>query len=239
MAMKYLARVSDSYYISDNQRFLYIKFELVEPTKLSFEAGQYVSLKINEKGERRSYSIASTPDETHGFDLLVEMVPEGKGSAYLARLAIGAQVEVLGPLGRFVVKQESKIKKHLFVATGSGIVPIWSMINDLLINKKLLEPIRLHWGMKHESDLFWLDRLEQLAAAHPNFVYDVVLSRASESWSLCRGHVQDCLARDFPERKLEEWEGYVCGSKEIVMDVCSYLESLGMNKENINHEKFT
>lgn len=237
--MKYIARVSDRYYVSDNQRFLYLKFELIAPNKLDFVAGQYVSLKINEKGERRSYSIASTPDETHGFDLLVEIVPEGKGSAYLKTLATGAQVEVLGPLGRFVVNQESKKKKHLFVATGSGIVPIWSMINDLLINKKILEPVRLHWGMKNEEDLFWLDRLEQLASAHPNFVYDVVLSRASEAWSLCRGHVQDCLARDFPKRELAEWESYVCGSKEIVIDIGNYLETLGMQKENIYHEKFT
>lgn len=239
MGMKYFARVSDSRYISDNQRFLYIKFELTEPHSFSFTAGQYVSIKINERGERRSYSIASTPDETHGFDLLVEIVPGGKGSEYLKALQVGAEVEVLGPLGRFVVNKESEAKKHLFVATGSGIVPIWSMINDLLINQKTLEPIRLHWGMKNEVDLFWLDRLEQLSLMHPNFVYDIVLSRGSESWSLCTGHVQDCLKRDFPRGELASWDGYVCGSKEIVGDVSLFLESIMMKKENIHHEKFT
>ena len=240
MGMKLEARLSDKYYINESERFLLLKFELVEPNEIVFEAGQYVSIKINELGERRSYSIASTPDNTHGFYLLVEIVPDGKGSEYLSSLALGEEVEVLGPLGKFVVvsSQEANVKR-LFVATGSGIVPIWSMINDQLINKKSLAPIRLHWGMKREEDLFWMDNLERLSEAHPNFVYDIVLSKASDSWDLCTGHVQDCLMRDFPNGELSNWEGYVCGSQEIVKDVCAKLEELKMKKEYIYHEKFT
>lgn len=242
MGMKYKARLSDKYYLSENQRFLLLKFELVEPNEISFLAGQYVSLKVSEKGERRSYSIASTPDNTHGFSLLAEIVQGGLGSSYLQKLYPGDEVDVLGPLGKFVVGDMENATKKLFVATGSGIVPIWSMINDLLINKKTLTPVRLHWGMKSEVDLFWIDNLERLAEAHPNFVYDIVLSRAGEDWGLCRGHVQDCLMRDFSPSTspgLSGWEGYVCGSQEIVKDVCSKLEELTMKSENIHHEKFT
>lgn len=242
MGMKYKARLSDKYYLSENQRFLLLKFELVEPNEIAFLAGQYVSLKVSEKGERRSYSIASTPDNTHGFSLLAEIVQGGLGSSYLQKLEPGDEVDVVGPLGKFVVDDVESVNKKLFVATGSGIVPIWSMINDLLINKKTLTPVRLHWGMKSEADLFWIDDLERLAEAHPNFVYDVVLSRASEDWELCRGHVQDCLMRDFAPSTssgLSGWEGYVCGSQEIVKDVCLKLEELTMKSENIHHEKFT
>lgn len=241
MGMKYAARLSDKYYVSENKRFLLLKFELVEPNEIKFEAGQYVSLKISEKGERRSYSIASTPDNTHGFNLLAEMVAGGAGSGYLQNLNLGDTVEVIGPLGRFVVNEKNDPNKssRLFVATGSGIVPIWSMINDLLINKKILTPVRLHWGMKREEDLFWVDNLERLTAAHPNFVYDIVLSRGSDNWELCRGHVQDCLGRDFSNGELLNWEGYVCGSQEVVKDVCLRLEELEMEKESIHHEKFT
>ena len=245
MAMIIKARLSDRYYVSDNERFLLLKFELVEPNEIIFEAGQYVSLKISDKGERRSYSIASTPDNKHGFSLLAEIVPEGKGSNYLMSLVPGDSVEILGPMGRFVVTPpptaavSGEMSKLLFVATGSGIVPIWSMINDLLINKKVLTPVRLHWGMKREEDLFWIDNLERLAEAHPNFVYDVVLSRGSEEWGLCRGHVQDCLSRDFGNGELSKWSGYVCGAKEIVLDICAKLEELSMPKEVIYHEKFT
>ncbi len=240
---KYTARVSDKYFLTDNEKFVYIKFELVTPDRISFEAGQYVSIKINETGERRSYSIASTPDDNHGFHLIVEVIGEGKGSNFLKNIEIGQEVEVLAPMGQFIIKSlnQNTIKpfenKLLFVATGSGIVPLWSMINDLLINKKETRQMRLHWGMKTEEDLFFVEELERLAEEHPNFVFDIVLSRAGQEWDLCTGHVQDCLRRDFASG-LNDWEAYVCGRPEIVIEIVNTLSELKMNPENIYHEKF-
>ncbi|MFZ2200128.1 MAG: FAD-binding oxidoreductase [Microgenomates group bacterium] len=234
---KYSARVSDKYFVSDNERFLYVKLELVLPDRISYLAGQYISIQINDLGERRCYSIASTSDDNHGFHLLVEIVGEGKGSNYFHNLQIGQVVEVLAPLGKFVVS-ENKINKLLFVATGSGIVPIYAMINDLLINKKEARPMRLHWGMKNEEDLFFVDDLNQLSEEHPNFVFDIVLSRPSPEWDLCTGHVQDCLVRDFVEG-LTDWEAYVCGKPVVVGEIVKKLTELSMKPENIYHEKFT
>lgn len=232
---QYNARVSDKYFVSENERFLYVKFELVLPDRMEYEAGQYVSLKINEQHERRCYSIASTPDDDHGFHILAEMVEGGKGSEYLKKLSPGDEVEALAPLGRFVIEpSESKL---LFVATGSGIVPIYAMINDLLINKQEKRQMRLHWGMRSEEDLFFVDNLERLADEYPNFVFDIVLSKPGTEWDLCSGHVQDCLTRDFVGG-IDGWEAYVCGMPNKVMSIVAKLEELGMKKENIYHEKF-
>ncbi len=239
-AQRYSARVSDKYYVSESERFLYVKFELVLPDRIEYQSGQFVSLKINERDERRCYSMASTPDDNHGFHLMAEIVEGGKGSEFLQKLEIGAEMEALAPLGRFVIS-ENKTNKFLFVATGSGIVPIYSMINDLLINKKETRQMRLHWGMRSEADLFFVDNLERLAELYPNFVFDIVLSRPSEDWELCRGHVQDCLIRDFDSSTgsgLLGWEAYVCGMPVKVMDIRTRLEELGMKSENIYHEKF-
>ncbi|MFH2085444.1 MAG: FAD-binding oxidoreductase [bacterium] len=233
---KYLVRLSDKYYLTDNQRFLYLKFELVQPNEMMFQAGQYTSIKINEQGERRSYSIASMPDETHGFHLLAEVVDGGRGSDFLKRIEVGAEMEILAPMGRFVVT--GREEKLLFVGTGTGIVPLWSMINDLLINKHETKQIRLHWGMRSEEDLFFVDNLERLVEEHSNFVFDIVLSKPTDEWELCSGHVQDCLTRDFPEG-MGGWEAYVCGRKEVTMEIVDKLEAMGIAKENIHNEKFT
>lgn len=235
---KFTARVSDKYYISENERFLYLKFELVLPDRISFFAGQYVSLMINEAGERRSYSIASTPDDNHGFHILAEIVEGGKGSEFLRNIRLGQVIEVLAPLGRFVVAEDGR-DKLLFVATGSGIVPIYSMINDLLINKHERRPMRLHWGMRYPEDLFFVDNLGRLMEEYPNFLFDIVLSKSNPEWELCTGHVQECLKRDFPKGELKNWEAYICGKKDIVIDLAQYLEQLNMKKENIYFEKFT
>lgn len=61
---KYTARVSDKYFVSDNETFLDVKFELITPTELVIKHG-HVSILINEEGERRSYSIASTSSLTN------------------------------------------------------------------------------------------------------------------------------------------------------------------------------
>lgn len=236
---KFTARLSDKYFVSENGRFLYLKFELVTPDRIEFRAGQYISLKINDKGERRSYSLASTPDDYHGFHLLAEIIPGGKGSAYLSELKPGEVVEVLGPLGQFAIKNIESHVKRLFVATGSGIVPIYSMINDLLINKKESGQIRFHWGMRNQQDLFFVDNLSRLEESYPNFVFDIVLSKPEESWELCTGHVQDCLKRDFSGETLVGWEAYVCGAPEKTESISTSLEELGIIRENIHHEKFT
>ncbi len=237
---KFTVRVSDKYYVSQREKFLYLKMELVLPDRIEFRAGQYVSIKINEQGERRSYSIASTPDDNHGFHLLAEIIEGGKGSEFLKNIEIGGVVEILAPLGRFVVVESNLVatqNKLLFVATGSGIVPIYSMINDLLVNKRDGRQIRLHWGLRDEANMFWFDNLERLMEIYPNFVFDPVLSQPGEEWSLCSGHVQDCLKRDFPTG-LDGWEGYVCGNPKMVEEVSKLLSELGMNSEVIHHEKF-
>lgn len=73
--------------------------------------------------------------------------------------------------------------------------------------------------------------------AYPNFVFDLVLSQSSEGWSLCSGHVQDCLKRDFTSG-LKGWEGYVCGAPRMVEEVVPLLTELGIPAGQVYHEKF-
>ncbi len=242
------AKLAEKYFLSENQKFMYFKFELMSPHKIEFRAGQYVSLKVNDKGERRSYSIASTPDMKHAIELVVDVSPNGLGTNFLKKLPLGKRVEILGPLGRFVVledvseKDQDQLKgerKFLFAGTGSGVVPLRSMILDLLGNRKETRPIRLHWGLRYEEDVFWLDNFQRLMEEFPNFVLDLVLSKPNDGWQLCWGHIQDCLKRDvFPHEDMSEWEAYVCGNQKMVEDIRELLEKKGVDKERIYFERF-
>lgn len=232
---KYKAKVSDKYFLDDGKKYLFIKFELVTPKVIDFIAGQHLSIKVSDSGERRSYSFASTPDVKHGISLMVDISPEGSGSKYLQDLNNGDDVELLMPLGRFVVESE-QADKLLFVATGSGIVPLYVMINDLLRNQKEKRPIRLHWGLRKIEDIFWMDNLERLMHEYDNFVFDLALSQPEAEWSLCLGRVQDCISRDLKD--LANWEAYLCGSKEMIQDTTELLISKGMSDSVIHYEKF-
>ena len=205
---------------------------------LEYRAGQYVSIKVNEEGERRSYSLASYADEEE-LQLVVNTAPMGKGSRYVLDLEVGDEVDVLGPMGEFVVSEEhlgQETRGFLMVAAGSGIVPFRPMINDLLKVKKEIRPVRLYWGMRYEEDLFWMEEWRGLKREYENFTIDVVLSKGGNNWKGCNGHVGDCLRSRGGD--VRGWRSYVCGSREMVEETSKLLVESGMGENEVYFEKF-
>ena len=158
----------------------------------------------------------------------------GVGSKYILALQVGEAVEVLGPLGHFLLKET--VNNVLFVATGSGIVPFRPMIHELLEKRGFTDEIHLDWGMRYEEDLFWLDEFKKLEVDHPNFKFDVVLSRPPQEWYACSGHVNDCLVKH--GASYLGWEAYLCGNQQMIAEVTDLLLKLGVRQEDIHFEKF-
>ena len=229
----YTARLEEK--LPHNNRFTQFSFELIEPHRLKFQAGQYISIKIFDQGERRSYSICSTPDNQHQFDLLVDCFPGGPGVKFLQSLEFGAEVEVLAPMGQFMVPEDLTADHLVFVATGSGVAPFKSMIEDQLRNKQNQRQITLHWGMRQAADLFWLEEWEELAEAFKNFHFHPVLSQAPDAWTLCRGRVTDCLSvHQLPTNAAY----FLCGNQAMIQDVANLLTGQRIDKKLILTEKF-
>ena len=126
-----------------NERFRYLHIELVEPYRIEFNAGQYISLDIEK--EMANYPIASPPAVNHAVELCVVIKSGGKGADYFKALKPGDEVLFSGPFGNFVVEPEKKTleKKLLLVATASGIAGIRSIILDLLEEKQDQRPFGL------------------------------------------------------------------------------------------------
>lgn len=226
-----------SEHILINERFQYLHIELREPHELEFQAGQYVSVEVG-GGERRSYSIASAPSMKHAVELCVDITPGGKGSEYVKNLRPGSEVSFLAPLGVFIIKPEDlvKEKKLLFVATGTGIAPLRSMILDLLRDKKDARPLWLYWGLRFVEDMFWEEEFRQMHEFFTNFHFHLTLSKPPNHWPLCSGYVTNCLKN---ELKLGgEWGIYLCGSKEMVIDGSKLITEMGVPKEQVHFEKF-
>ena len=222
-----------------NEKFFQLFFEMKEPSEFQFQAGQYVSIAIPGEQARRSYSIASEPEKTHGFELLIDSGPQGIGTKYLASMKPGDQLNFMGPMGLFTLPSEEQLAKEkslVFIATGSGIAPHRSMILDLLRSKNETREIWLYWGLRYVDDLFWTEEFEELARTFPNFHFHVTLSRALDDWPLCRGRVTDCLRiHDLPDQS----GYYLCGNQAMIHDVMTFLETdKKIAKEFIHHEKF-
>lgn len=211
----------------------YWLFTLEFPIEFLFLAGQYVSVKVADDGSRRSYSIASAPGGKV-IELMIDVGPMGLGSKFFLALNEGDSVEVMGPMGHFVLAKPTK--SILFVATGSGIVPFRPMINELLEKRGFKGNIHLDWGMRFEEDLFWIDEFRKLEQDHPNFMFDVVLSKPTKEWYACSGHVNDCLLKH--RQSWEGWEVYLCGNQQMIADASTLLVKLGVEEYDIHFEKF-
>jgi ferredoxin-NADP reductase len=218
-----------------NPKFTHYFFELLEPNEFHFEAGQYVSLQVAERGDRRSYSVCSSPVLTHKFELLVDITPGGLGSQYMQSLQFGAEVKMLGPLGTFTVSNDPAETELVFIATGSGITPFRGMLLDQLQTKQDTRPITLYWGLRHEHEMFWQDEFMELSAQFPNFKFHPVISQPSNEWPLCRGRVTNCLSvHDIPSTG----GYYLCGNAAMIKDTTALLAERGITPEHIHFEKF-
>jgi NAD(P)H-flavin reductase len=191
----YTATLNDKF--AYNQRYIKLKFELKEPHRFVFEAGQYISLKINEKVSK-DYFIFSEAQIDHSFEILLDVgagenAGLGEGMQFLYKLRVGDTIKFTGPAGE-LGNTLAQGEELIFVATGVGMAPFRSMILDLLQAKKDQRPITLYWGMEDVETFFLEDEFEELSENFSNFKFHPVLSKAIPEWSLCRGSVFDCLS---------------------------------------------
>lgn len=219
--------------LAGNNYLVRIGFERIA----DFTPGQYASLKVNDEGIRRSYSVASLPGKK-SIDLLVDISPMGVGSKYILGLNVGDEVEVLGFLGRFIVDPLLLIesKQILFLATGTGIAPLRPMIEDLLYKKKYSGEVRLIWGMRYEKDLYWLKEMDNINRDFDNFKFDIVISKPSEDWPGFRGHVGSVI-----DQLAQKWSGtlaYLCGSPDMIAENEIKLKEKGVPEGHIFYEKY-
>jgi len=213
----------------------------VESGSFEFKPGQYMIFHVPNRQDgkvvRRSYSISSPPSERGHFEVCVRAVAGGHASNYVHRLRPGRKLKVEGPYGDFVLDEQSK-KDIVMVATGTGMSPIRSMLTHLL-HQRSDRRVRLFFGLRHESDLFYTDLLRGLAAHYPSFEYHLTLSQPSEGgWAGARGRVTELIARHVSTSEAANSEAYLCGSRGMIKSCGDQLRALGMSDDAIKHENF-
>jgi ferredoxin-NADP reductase len=224
--------------LSPNVREL--SFERTDGAPLAFEAGQWMSLVLPlAAGEaRRSYSIASPPMGTPRFEIAVTHVQGGPGSSYLHQLPMGEVVRTIGPQG-FFTRAKGKGLPALFVATGTGVTPLRSMLHDALASSAT-EPLWLVFGVRHASDMLYADELAKLARAYPNARVEFTLSQPPEGWTGRRGYVQTHVRALWEElAKVGPPHAYVCGLQRMVGSVRDLLrKDMNVPREQVHSERY-
>ena len=206
---------------------LEVDLDLLRPTELSFEAGQWISVPFGPKNVR-AYSIASTPRSSRRITLCADVAPGGIGSTWFRGLAVGQTVEFKAPFGGFVFRRDDP-RRPLFVAEEIGIVPIRAMLSDLDETGFDLRATLLYWG----RDPSWLPYQAEflaLARRRPGFVYHPMMASAGDA------ELPAAMAALVADTR--DLVAYVCGGGATVDGVRGVLMAKGLDRKSVRWEKF-
>jgi len=208
---------------------LYLSFEV--PLTFSFEAGQYVILKVIQDTDFRmkSYSILNPPLEKGKLDLCAKLIIGGFASEAFKTMKLGENITFRGPLGHLTFDTAST--EHWFIANGTGVVPFYSMIMEY-VPRHPQKKCTLIFGVRSQQDLFLHEEFSVLSRKHHHFAYIPTLSR--DAWEGSVGRVQTHLPQDMLNKTF-----YICGLKEMVLETQELLRNKGVSKERIRVERYT
>ena len=235
-----VTRIEEATY---NTRRFWIRVPELET--FDFTPGQFVTLDlpIHEKPNKRwrSYSIASWPDGSNIFELLIVLMPGGLGSTYMfEQVTIGSEISYRGAQGVFTLPPV--IEKDLFfICTGTGVAPFRSMLHGIKNNNLPHRNIYLIFGTRSQKDLLYPDELKSLQDDISDFQYIPTLSR--EQWEGCCGYVHPVYQNLIEQRKadngvLPEALFYLCGWKQMVDEAKQTILQLGYDKKDVHLELY-
>ena len=203
-----------------------------------FRAGQYVNLfcEIGGIATSRPYSISSPPGKDF-WDLTVRRMPGGFVSDFLLdEVKVGDVLESTGPSGSFYHEPLMDTDDLVFLAGGSGITPFASMIREAA-EKGTRLTVQLLYGSRDPEDVIFGDELRKLAAEHPWFTYDLVISEPPEGY----GGRCGLLDRETISSLVGEVAGktfFLCGPALMYALCEEALLSLGVPRRRIRREAY-
>jgi len=214
-----------------------VEMSITTDQEFLFQAGQFITIKIEdqEKPCFRAYSISSAPSSSRSFDLCIKQVQGGRGSTWLCNRKEGEELTFMGPNGKFTFNSPTD-SEILFIATGTGIAPLKSMIEDQL-NKGNAPKMHLLFGVRHIKDIFYKIELENLTQTHSNFTFDLTLSQPEdEDYKGNKGRVTTLL--DKTSLAPLKTHAYICGLNAMIESTSKILENKGVPASQIHFEKY-
>jgi ring-1,2-phenylacetyl-CoA epoxidase subunit PaaE len=248
--------------IQESPEAISVIFNLTEEQKLrfNFSAGQYLTLIDNVKGEelRRSYSIFTSPTSSD-IGVTIKRLNKGKFSTHAHQnWKPGMQIQSSLPEGNFVVAPDHDLKRnHVFIAAGSGITPIMSMIS-ILLEEEPMSKSYLLYGSRDEKNILFKNTLDQLEAKYEGQLFSMhtlsspikekegglmgMFKKGKINWEGEQGRIDKSKLETFLgqlDPKAKENHYYVCGPGDLIKLTENTLKEKGVDKKFIHKEYFT
>lgn len=217
------------------------RFEFDEGESIKFKAGQYMQVeskpyeKIKEKATR-AYSISSVPSDDKAVELIIRRVPGGLCTTYMHDyVKVGDKIRVTGPYGDFYTRDDSD--EYVFMAGGSGMAPIKSIIMDI-VEKNLDKKMIFFFGAVEKRDLYHTEFFTEIEKKYSGFKYIPALSKPSpeDNWEGETGLVTDVMKK-YVDSGVDK-HAYLCGSPGMINACIKVLTSIDFKESLVYYDKF-
>lgn len=212
----------------------------------AFTAGQFATIGVAVKDDliERPYSIASSPLEPF-LEFFIELVPSGDLTPRLWELKVGSRIlirpRIVGQLTLAPV-----VKRHLMLATVTGVAPFVSMLRTQQIERQrgnvTDDQFLVIHGASRVADFGpYLGELAEFSQAGL-LTYVPTISRPwnEPDWKGETGRVEDIVRKHADKLRFDHTNSiaYACGHPRMVENVNGLLTRAGFRKAQIKEEEY-
>lgn len=209
-----------------------------------FNAGQYINLKLTLNGQeiRRAYSLCSAP-ESGDLRIAIKSVVGGNFSVFANKeLKAGDVLEVGTPEGKFTFQPDAaRQKNYMAFAAGSGITPVISIAQSILISEPKSTMVLVYGNKTPEQSIFHQQLLDLQRQYVGRFFVHFVYSQANVNGELFgridKSTVNFMLGNKHKEMEFEKF--YLCGPEAMINTVSATLKERNIKESAIKFELFS
>jgi ferredoxin-NADP reductase len=196
-------------------------------------AGQAVLVTCAGAARKRTFSIASPPAAARRYGWIELLVGTDGDRADDGSWTPGALLNVEGPFGTFTFPRNANERQFVFVAGGTGIAPLRSMLPQAIAVRggavAVLYSARDHDGFAYE------DELRDLAADGRIQLHQTITrGRPAPDWRGSTGRLGPDVLQPFLAEPSTLW--FVCGPAGLVDAVRQHLRDLGVAPQRVRTE---
>lgn len=229
---------------------------------VGLKPGQHIKMHFTIDGEKiaRKFTHVNDDDLIGFVDFLVKIYhpnvhPDfplgGKFTPHLDKMKLNDTLQFSGPVGRILYKQngnfkvrekgttvdrEVHFKKLAMIAGGSGITPLWQVINAVLKDPNDRTEMWLLFANQTPKDVLMKEYFDQIAAEHPDrFHVWYTVNRPDDSeWNYSTGYITEEMLSVYLPAAKDDVGVLLCGPKPMKNHAClPNLAKLGFGKEQL------
>jgi NAD(P)H-flavin reductase len=201
-----------------------------------YRAGQAAYLQPEGADKRRPYSIASAPEETaqNGLiEFLVQTVGDGSSGLTPELIRPGTPVALEGPVGSFTVPLHPHERRFVFIAGGTGIAPLRSMLWHTLLAERDGH-VSLIYSVRSPEEFAYMQEFQRLEDDGRIDFRHTVTRTAAEGWPGRQGRIDATCLDGLIEPGATLC--FVCGPPSLIGEIRPQLMELGVRGDQIRIE---